>query len=179
MATSLFRNCHSRPPLCHQSELRGHVWELEGLRWVLAPSPLPRRYWGFRSLESYAPHYPFLLHHHRDHKIMPPAAWLERGPSWKTFVEGTGAQRHLLKHQLPKVSCVSQQSSSKSVEDESRQPQHRAPRGHKHNGQDPGNPGGPWATTEALIEWPFPAAPLPLIVFWWNKNVTGSSHGVT
>lgn len=78
MATILFRNCHSRPPLCHQSELRGHVWELEGLRWVLAPSPLPRRYWGFRSLESYAPHYPFLLHHHRDHKIMPPAAWLER-----------------------------------------------------------------------------------------------------
>lgn len=24
------------------------------------------------------PHYPFLLHHHRDHKIMPPAACLER-----------------------------------------------------------------------------------------------------
>lgn len=35
-----------------------------------------------------------------------------------------------------------------------------------HNGQDLGNPGGPRATAEALTEWPFPAAPLPLIVFW-------------
>lgn len=42
-------------------------------------------------------------------------------------------------------------SPSKSAEDESKQPLQGVTQGCEHNGQDPGNPGGPWATTEALI----------------------------
>lgn len=122
-------------------------------------------------LRAMATHSPFCHQcHHRDHETMLLAALAREAPCLKMSVEGTEAQ-----WQSTSKFHVFPQSPSKSASSHS-----GGLLGVVHNGQDPGNPGGGGrAMAEALIEWSFLAAPLPLIVSWWNKHATVSRHWVT